>query len=39
MKDVRIKFVDFWDGFNEKNNFIVTALEREYRHHLYFLDS
>lgn len=30
MKKIRIKFCDFWDGFQEKNNFIYNALIKEY---------
>ncbi|GHT41422.1 fucosyltransferase [Bacteroidia bacterium] len=30
MKEIKIFFVDFWKGFNNKNNFILSALKNQY---------
>lgn len=30
MKEIKVKIVDFWGGFNSKDNFILEALRRNY---------
>lgn len=30
MKSIKVKFVDFWDGFNPEQNFIMDILSKKY---------